>query len=226
MSDYLIAGRGTIAKQQDLIHDATKADKGFTADVYEQLIVAELKTKGIDLMQLAKDGKLAEATATDPVGQALLQIHKAAREVVQEAQPVLNEQGKGFKGFIPAVFGARTADKFYNLSNIRLKQTTMQPRGDYNRPDRFEKDVLAKFEAPEWKKGEPYMEVVKKGGRASVRLMRPLYIQESCLKCHGDPKGELDIAGRVKEGYKVGELRGAISVTVPVQDQAAPAPGK
>ena len=48
-------------------------------------------------------------------------------------------------------------------------------------------------------------------------MMRPVYIQKACLSCHGDPKGELDVAGRKKEGYRDGELRGAISVLIPAK---------
>lgn len=45
--------------------------------------------------------------------------------------------------------------------------------------------------------------------------MLPIYIESACLKCHGEPKGEKDITGHIKEGYKEGELRGAISVMIP-----------
>jgi hypothetical protein len=45
----------------------------------------------------------------------------------------------------------------------------------------------------------------------------PLYIEKSCLPCHGEPAGEKDISGRIKEGYKEGDLRGAISVIVPIK---------
>jgi general secretion pathway protein A len=45
--------------------------------------------------------------------------------------------------------------------------------------------------------------------------MLPVYIKPACLKCHGEPKGEKDIAGGIKEGYKEGEVRGAISVMIP-----------
>jgi hypothetical protein len=49
--------------------------------------------------------------------------------------------------------------------------------------------------------------------------MVPLFIEKSCLPCHGEPAGEKDITGKVKEGYKLGELRGDISVTVPVTEK-------
>ena len=56
----------------------------------------------------------------------------------------------------------------------------------------------------------------KRSVAGRYRYLQPIYIQEGCLKCHGDPKGELDIAGRPKEGYRVGDFRGAISVSIAV----------
>ena len=38
--------------------------------------------------------------------------------------------------------------------------------------------------------------------------MLPVYIKPACLKCHGEPEGEKDIAGGIKEGYKEGEAAG------------------
>ena len=54
-------------------------------------------------------------------------------------------------------------------------------------------------------------------GKKHMRFMQPIYIKKACLKCHGVPKGEMDISGRVKEGYKLGEIRGAISVKMPIK---------
>ena len=41
-------------------------------------------------------------------------------------------------------------------------------------------------------------------GQSIVRLMRPLYVEQGCLQCHQS------------QGYKVGDVRGGISVSVPV----------
>ena len=41
-------------------------------------------------------------------------------------------------------------------------------------------------------------------GRRYLRLMRPLVIDKSCLTCHAE------------QGYKVGDLRGGLSVSVPM----------
>lgn len=207
IADYLVAGRAVIAKNQPLFNDASKGDKGFTPAVYEAQVSEELKGKGIDLKA---------QNAADPVGKTMLQAHESAMEVVAEAQPQINEAGKAFKGFIPAVYGARTGDRFFKKSGIRLKQTSLKFRGDYNRPDEFEEGMLKKMESG-WERGKPHSEETTAGGRKVLRYMLPVYIVKPCLPCHGDPAGELDIAGRAKEGYKEGDVRGAISVTVPIR---------
>ncbi len=208
VADYLVAGRAVVAKNQPLINDASKADKGFTTEVYEAQVSEEFKKlTGLDIKA---------QNPSDPAGKALIDVHESAKEVVAEAQAQINEAGKGFKGFIPAVFGARTGERFYKKSGVRLKQTSIKFRGDYNRPDDFEEGILKKFESG-WEKGKSYAEETTFGGRKVTRYMMPLYIAKACLACHGDPAGELDIAGRVKEGYKEGDLRGAISVIVPVR---------
>ena len=42
----------------------------------------------------------------------------------------------------------------------------------------------------------------------------PEYYSKGCLACHGEPKGELDVTGYPKEGGKLGDLGGVISVTL------------
>lgn len=207
MADYLTAGRVVIAENQPLINDPEKGDKGFTPQVYEEQVSLEfLKQSGISIKSL---------TPSDDFNKTLIAIHESAKEVVAEAQPQINEPGKGFKGFIPAVFGKRVGDKFYRKSGITVKQTSLRYRGDYNKPDDFESLVLEKFETAGT--GSTYFEEKKFGDLRVLRYMTPLYIEKSCLPCHGEPAGERDISGRIKEGYKEGELRGAISVIVPIK---------
>ena len=41
-------------------------------------------------------------------------------------------------------------------------------------------------------------------------------IDEACLQCHGEPAGELDVTGTRKEGWKMGDIGGAISIIMPL----------
>jgi hypothetical protein len=84
------AARKVISDNQTLINDAEKGDKGLTAAVVME--------KPKENYQAAGGKPVNEA---DPALKALLE---AVASVMTEAQPLINEKGKGFKGFLPAVF--------------------------------------------------------------------------------------------------------------------------
>ncbi|MBA2847940.1 DUF3365 domain-containing protein [Thermosulfuriphilus ammonigenes] len=203
IADIIVAGRGIVAQHQEIINDPNKGEKGFTPEYVESLLRKKFKEMtGHDISQL------------DPETRAVVeQVIEAAKMSVKMNQKRINQPGKGFKGYIPAVFGRETGQILKGRCNILIKQTTFKYRNAYNQPDPFEKKVLKMFEAPSWPKGKGYGEFIK--GR--YRYLRPIYIKKACLKCHGEPAGSRDIAGRIKEGYKEGELRGAISVSFPVK---------
>jgi PAS domain S-box-containing protein len=78
--------------------------------------------------------------------------------------------------------------------------TSLKPLRPQNAPDPWEKKALEAFEHG---KAE-VSEVVLVNGQFSMRLMRPFRINPSCLSCHEE------------QGYKVGDIRGGISVSVPM----------
>jgi PAS domain-containing protein len=87
-----------------------------------------------------------------------------------------------------------------NADNIPAHITSLKPLDPVNAPDKWEIEALLSFE-----KGEQEANVLLyKDGKRTARLMRPLYVGNSCLKCHE------------RQGYKIGDVRGGISVTVPV----------
>ena len=89
--------------------------------------------------------------------------------------------------------------------------------------------MLAEFEALA-KKGEKYSNmskstVVEENGQSYYRFMKPLAIKPVCLSCHGS---EENIPATVQAelekhypfdqavNYKVGDLRGAVSIKQPM----------
>jgi len=78
--------------------------------------------------------------------------------------------------------------------------TSLKPLRPQNAPDPWEKKALESFEQG----NEEASEVVFVNGQPSMRLMRPFRIDPSCLSCHEE------------QGYKVGDIRGGISVSVPL----------
>lgn len=209
VAEYLISARAVIADNQALINDASKGDKRFTPERYEEQVRKEFEGRSkVDIKKL-------KASTTDVFASSLLVLHQSAMEVVAQFQQRINSPGAGFKGVHPAVFGARIGQELYKRSDIRLKQTSLNYRATYNKPDDFEAAVLRTFESAT--KAEPYYEETFLDGKRVARYLAPLFITKACVACHGDPAGELDVTGRAKEGYKEGMLRGAISVVVPIR---------
>jgi hypothetical protein len=164
------------------------------------------KTK-IDLM---KAGNLPQAPM-------LLSLLDSEKEVVTEAQMVINKQGIGFKGFLPAVFARKTGERFFKKTGVKLRLTGLDYRNPGNKPDDFEQEVLRMFADPRHPKGQQYVKTTMVAGKPVLRVMDPEYAGATCLSCHGSPKGERDITGMKKEGWKEGDLAGAISLTLPLK---------
>ena len=201
------SGRVTIGANQPLINDPDKGDKGFTPAVFEKQVTDKFKDRAkVDLADL-KNEKIPEIAK-----KLLPQLVDAMKQTVADYQPVINRPGVGFKGFIPATFGTQAAAKFRAKTGVYLKQTQNPPRNPKNQPDEFEMKVLAKFADPAYpRQGEKILSETVDGGKA-MRVMLPLFMLKGCLPCHGEPKGEKDISGYMREGAKEGDLAGAISV--------------
>jgi general secretion pathway protein A len=212
LAKLMRSGRLVIDRNQALIDDPHKGDKGFTPEVFEQQLIEEFrKETNIDLRTLVAT---PSSVLVPPLAKELLPAFVAgSKEVVRDAQVVINQRGIGYKNFIPATYGSQAAKRFTDRSHVRLKQTTLQPRNPKNEPDDYEASVL------KWLSGRPnaeaYVSELTDKGR-TLRVVMPIYYAPDCLKCHGGPKGELDISGYPKEGAREGDLAGAITVTVPL----------
>lgn len=211
LSTLLRSARAVISDKQKHINNPDIGDKGLTADV---------------VVGIAKDN-YNKATGTDidsidPAslhGQLIDAELQAVRDVMDEAQDTINEQGVGLKGFLPAIFarlvtqdfGAAVGDK----ATIKLTAPKNYVRNRANRPDKWEHKVIEKmFRSPDYPNGQHFAEATNVKGKQAYRLILPEYYKESCLACHGGPKGERDITGGKKEGGTLGELGGAISVVI------------
>jgi hypothetical protein len=195
----LKAGRSIVSEHQDLINDARKGHKGFTDEQMNRKLIERFKAEThIDLSQ----------PTTLPYRELLLAM---------VAQPVINKQGIAYKGFGPSVFARKAGQKYFAKTGITVKLTGMEHRFPGNQPDDFESEVLRMFADPRHPKGQPYAKTTIVNGKPAVRVLNPDYADASCLACHGSPKGEWDVTGMKKEGWKEGALAGAISVVVPIR---------
>jgi hypothetical protein len=156
--------------------------------------------------------------ATTGQARLLTTLLEAGKEVVAEAQPVINKQGVAFKGFIPAAWGRKAGEKFYQRTGIRLKLTAQEYRYPGNKPDDFENEVLKIFAQASYPKGRGYSQVMTMDGQPVLRYMAPEYAGDRCLQCHGEPRGVRDLTGMKREGFKEGDVMGAISLVLPMRN--------
>ncbi|MGH7235658.1 MAG: Tll0287-like domain-containing protein [Nitrospiraceae bacterium] len=206
----LDSGRSVINENQDLFDDPEKEDKGFSPEVFEHKLVEMFRSRsGIDLQNLTT-ARLPKQTK-----ELLRAMVSVSKRVVADAQSEINRKGISFKGFIPAIFGTRVASRFTDSTGVRLKQTALAPRNPTNEPDSFERAALQEFADPSYPREKVISEVTAKG--RSLRLLFPLYTTRQCLTCHGEPKGEPDRTGYPREGLRLGQNAGAISVVIPIR---------
>lgn len=76
--------------------------------------------------------------------------------------------------------------------------TSLKPLRPENLPDEWERQALLAFEAG----AKEVSSVEPMDGEQVMRLMRPLWVEESCLPCHA------------KQNYEIGQVRGGISVSI------------
>ncbi|NTU75854.1 MAG: diguanylate cyclase [Anaerolineaceae bacterium] len=86
--------------------------------------------------------------------------------------------------------------------NVKFRITSLMPIRPDNLPADWEADALTTFEQQGQIEFYDYVEV---GGSSTFRYMAPLVVEPSCMQCHA------------VQGYKVGDVRGGISVTFPAQ---------
>jgi hypothetical protein len=211
LAEMLRAVRSVVARHQGLINDATIGDKGLSGTVVLDQTVADFrKTTGIDpeaLESASRDARLLAA------------LEDSIREVVDENQETINTKDLGFKAFIPAVVGRLVSQRFNGKvgeeARLRVTAPVELIRNRTARPDPWEREVIeAKLLSPQWPNGQPFAETTTVEGREAYRVIAPEYYGADCLSCHGGPKGELDVTGYPKEGAALGQLGGAISITL------------
>ena len=211
LAEMLRDARTVISNNQDLINNPELGDKHLSGQVVlEQAIKGYAKATGKNPTKIdpnSRQGRLLRAMMASIVA------------VTDDNQATINENGTGFKGFIPAVFARLVSEDFNQLAKGEAEVKVTAPpelvRNRKARPDAWEADIIkTKLLGADWPKGQSYSAVVETNGRPAFRVTVPEYYAPSCLVCHGSPKGEMDLTGYPKEGGKTGDLGAVISITL------------
>ncbi|MCP4042639.1 MAG: PAS domain S-box protein [Gammaproteobacteria bacterium] len=125
-------------------------------------------------------------------------------------------------GFMPAHALSKISRDFSNWSDsgMTFNSVSDRSRNPRNAADEVELVAIAYFQQhPEVK--ERMVPFTDKTGRAYYHFSMPIHVEEYCLKCHG---AEEDAPATIQElydtsfDYQVGELRGIMSIKLPVDE--------
>ncbi|SHF98059.1 Protein of unknown function [Kaistia soli DSM 19436] len=211
LSTMLQSARAVISKHQTEINDPAVGDKHLDAAA----VIAEATAN--------YQKKTGEDPASYPPstrqGRLIAAQLASIKEVMDDAQPLINEKGVAFKGFIPATFARLVNESFARRvggeAHIKVTAPPELVRNRKARPDGWETAVIAdKFRSPAWTRGTSFSEIVEANGGKEFRMAVPEYYAASCLSCHGAPKGSIDITGYPREGAAESDLGGVISVVL------------
>lgn len=138
-------------------------------------------------------GIYVQITDTTPPNPLILPAIVPEREITTPS-------GKRLTFVNPAYLTRQLYDFAKKEKHISGHITSLDPLSPQNIPDAWETLALHSFA----RGTQEFSEVVTASGQRSMRLMRPLLTEESCLPCHGE------------QGYKTGDIRGGISVELPM----------
>jgi len=162
------------------------------------------------------------------------QAVEVTKEMVQQLGTVMKEKMKteGPKGAIDAcsVDALRIAGELSRKTGWQVKRVGTKVRNPLiGMPDAWEQKVLSEFERRR-ENGEPleamaYGQMLKDEGGRYFRFMKAIGVKPQCAGCHGAEEAMPEavreaLAARYPHdkatGYQVGDLRGAVSIKMPL----------
>ena len=144
---------------------------------------------------------------------------RAMWDFIDMNQDVINRDEDGnfrTKTLVCVVAAKSVSTLFTSNTDYIIRFTGETPRQKANAPDAFEQEAFDAFRADSSLASYSGVRTDEETGQRVFRYSEPLYVTESCLECHGEPAGEIDQYGYPKEGMKVGDIGGAMSITEPM----------
>lgn len=114
---------------------------------------------------------------------------------------IVDDQGRQYVKQTPAMVTKELSRYAKDKGLYWFHITSLKLTNPDNAPDAFEKKALRQFES---QAVNELIEVDNIDSSKYLRYISPLYVKPACLQCHA------------KQGYKVGDVRGAISITLPL----------
>ena len=112
---------------------------------------------------------------------------------------VITNNGAQLTKINPAYMTRQISELAMQHNGVQFHITSLKPIRPENKPDDWERQNLIAFEQGT----EERIELIKDPNGSIYRYMAPLFVKQACMKCHS------------KQGYKVGDIRGGISINIP-----------
>jgi len=147
-----------------------------------------------------------------------------ARQIIETRDYMsgaVKDEAENNYDLVPQVVATRVAKKITAGSPYYVRQVSLRYRNPDNRPDNYE---TARLENSSLRGPAESSSMETVDGKQTFRYLQPMVAVESCLACHGDyDKAPAFVRERFPRGhysynYKVGEVIGAVSVSIPMAD--------
>ncbi|MFA6008549.1 MAG: methyl-accepting chemotaxis protein [Desulfobacteraceae bacterium] len=167
-----------------------------------------------------KDIRAGAVDAVVEKSRAVVHLAEAVRENMSHKlelgviKPFSEVDPANIMEVVPIVTALNTAKVKAGELNYTFRAPKFSPRNPENTPSEFEGKVLKELEA---KNLEEKVIV----DNMNVYYFKPIKLTKECLFCHGDPAGEKDVVGGVKEGWREGEIHGAFEIISSLKEAEA-----
>jgi diguanylate cyclase (GGDEF)-like protein/PAS domain S-box-containing protein len=134
-------------------------------------------------------------TERDPPNPYLSKEMRASATITGQPLTMLN----------PAYMTRQISGVIEREAGVKLHLTSLKPINPSNKATDWEAEALLKFEQGAL---QERLSIESLGGKEWARYIAPLFVKQACLKCHE------------KQGYKLGDVRGGLSVQWSVEPLA------
>jgi len=114
---------------------------------------------------------------------------------------ITTPSGKQLTLMNPAYMLRQMMNDHAKLYGVKGRIVSLKPFNPNNTPDPWEQKALKSFEQG----SKELTEISTIDKIPHLRLIRPMFVKQGCLKCHGH------------QGYKVGDIRGGVGVSISLQ---------
>jgi signal transduction histidine kinase/CheY-like chemotaxis protein len=172
----------------------------YTFHLLEESTLAQVRTKAQEAFNKDQSfrfwatmhgGVYVPITEKTPANKYLSQV---------EERDITTPSGRELTLMNPAYMVRQLNESFGSLYGAQGHITSLNPLRPENAPDEWERAALLQFENG----ADEVYAIQNTGGERFARLMQPMQVTRGCLKCHAH------------QGYKFGDVRGGVSVSVPM----------